>query len=160
MTTEKQPDRLEDDTTADPARARAEMLDSLKPEDPKTQRVIWCWKEMTHARWIPGSSHLKGATKFKVSVRTMESDAAEASRFIRLMTLADSELRDLCILALMRAMQMGEGAADKARGADSITKAVAVMAGIKGYEAPKTLHIGGIGLDDLSKAAEAAKGNE
>jgi hypothetical protein len=108
----------------------------------KLERVRWCIEEMTGARWRPGASHLEGMQKFNVSRKTIEDDAAEASRWIRELVMKEEDLKDLCTAALHHAMKMAAGAKDASRGSEALTKAVGVMAGIHGLEAAKKLDLG------------------
>jgi hypothetical protein len=115
---------------------------------------------MTGARWRPGASHETGAALFGVTVGTLVHDAAEASRLLRLLMLADEDLKDLCVAALHRAIEMAENSGG-ASGARAIAECVSVMAGLKGLDAPKELKLSGsVTLDDLEEIKKASGENK
>ena len=124
-----------------------------KKDPGKAERVKECIRVMLALKWRPGRSHDELAERFGVSAETIKHDAAEASRRIREQTFTDEEMKTMCENALLLAMEMGRNARDAARGADSITKAVSAMAGLRGLDAPKE-HSVGVTLADFLKLGE------
>jgi hypothetical protein len=146
-----------------PARARdrnelLSKISSLEPTDPTLARIVWCWEQMTNCRWVPGKSHVEGAEKFGVSVLTMRDDATEASHLIRLVAMLDEDLKEQCVLMLLRAAEMAERAGG-AKGADAIANVVRVLSGLKGFDAPKKLDVGGTLAEFLAMGAGRGKPN-
>lgn len=122
-------------------------------KSPKTERVDFILREMASGRWVPGRSGPDTAKRFGVSLKTLEADAAESSRRIRGLVMSDEDLKPMLESALLHAMRMATDAKDPARGSEALTKAAAILSGIRGFDAPKRVEV-----NDSALAAVLTRG--
>lgn len=83
------------DPKPEPSRARVKKRKKPKParRDQKPHRVRHCMRLMAQGLWIGGLTADELATKWGVTLRSVESYAAEASRRIREGVMLDEEMR-------------------------------------------------------------------
>lgn len=83
------------DQKPEPSRARRKKRKKPKParRDQKPHRVRHCMRLMAQGLWVAGLTADELATKWGVTLRSMESYAAEASRRIREGVMLDDEMR-------------------------------------------------------------------
>lgn len=116
---------------ADPTGQRA------RPD--KDQRVNEIAAMMASGRWVTGVTALELAERWGVPFKTLEADAAEASRRIRAELSGNDDLRARLVATLEtiteRAMQRGQ--------LRTAVESVKTLAGVAGAEAPKRVDVGG-----------------
>lgn len=95
---------------------------------------------MTSLQWVCGRSTRELAKKWGVSERTVEADAAEASRYVKRAVDRDpDEVR----AALVAQLQFLTKSAAKRKQERTAIEGVKAMASLLGLEAPKKLDVGG-----------------
>ena len=98
-------------------------------------------------RWVPGISNRFCATKFSVSLKSIENDAAEASREIRRGIQLDEDLKATLHATLMTiAIE-----ARKNRRFEAAVSAIKLIAGLHALEKPLEINVNGFKLRELAE---------
>lgn len=133
--------------------------DKEKIRAAKRERIAYILREMAECRWVPGVSGPATATRFGVSLSTIEHEAAEASRRLQDLVMSDDELRARLQVGFAHSMKMASDAGGS-RGSEALTKAMTAWAQLRGLEAPKQVDVAlGATLEDIARARQVAEDN-
>jgi hypothetical protein len=123
-------------------RARARSKSRAKSELTKQARVRTIIEMMAGGLWVSGSSSYELADRWKLAAKTVETDAAEASRTLRAKVMEEPELADRA--ARLVSMLETRMASCVVAGNDrDLSKLAALYADVTGLKAPQKLEVGG-----------------
>lgn len=159
-------------TKPERSRARTRTKAGKKPKpikDDKPRRVRHCMHLMATGQWIPAITVVELAKLWKISERSVEGDAGEASRRIREGVMLDDDLRASVVATLQDiAKSAGEivrlsNRTKQPRTAVEALRtkidAVKAMAAIAGVEKAHKVELTGNTLDDLFALAHSETKN-